>query len=93
MATALRTLGNHAVNVITHQAAGQNGSCHHGEHLDSSGFPLVHILAGITCSGGKNAHVFFDNDLRQLVDMRAHKHEIHAKRLVRQSARRANLLA
>ena len=93
MATALRTLGNHAVNVITRQAAGQNGGRHHGEHLDSSGFPLVHILAGITCSGGKNAHMLFDNDLRQLVDMRVHEHEIHAKRLVRQSACRANLLA
>ena len=93
MATALRTLGNHAVNVITRQTAGQNGGRHHGEYLDSSGFPLVHILARVTCTGGKNAHVFFDNDLRQLVDMRVHKHEVHAKRLVRQSARRANLLA
>ncbi len=93
MATALRTFGNHTVNVITRQAAGQNGGCHHGEHLDSSGFPPVHILAGITRTGGKNAHMLFDNDLRQLVDMRVHKHEVHAKRLVRQSARRANLLA
>ena len=93
MAAGLGALGDDAVDVQARQALGKNRGGDHGEDADARLLPGGNVLGGVACTGGDDLHALLDDDLRALVDMRVHEHEVDAEGLVRELLRAADLSA
>ena len=62
-------------------------------HFNAGFLPHTHVFARNTGAGRYNLDAFFHNYLCHIVRMRAHQHDIDAKRLLCQLSRLADLLA
>ena len=71
----------------------QHRSCHHRDHLDAGGFPHGYVFARVACTGGHNGHALVHHDLRKLICLRMHEHDVHAEGLVGQLLAAADVLA
>ena len=83
---------NHGVGAKALHAARQGGGGNHGDYLDASFFPHVHVVCRATRTGGNHVDFQVDKQLCQFSCVRIHEHNVSAKRLVGDLARRAHLL-
>ena len=88
----LAAFGNYRVGAAALHTFCQCDRSNHRDHLHTCFLPHLHIFLRIPCSGGHHLDAFLGNDLRNLVRIWAHQHDIHPERTVRQLLRFLNLL-
>lgn len=93
MAARFGALGNHGSGSATRHEASQSHRSHDGNNLDARIAPGLHVLGGIAGAGHHNGHPLINHHLCDLVDKRAHEHDVDAKRLIRLGAQLVNLVA
>ena len=93
MAAALRAFRHDGGRTGTLHHACQANTGHHGNNFHISLFPRCHVFSRVARAGCHNLDAFFDNHLCHVVRKRAHEHDVHAKRAVRQFLGMANLTA
>ena len=75
-----------------HQFCHSN-TCHNRNHLNSCGFPHIHIFTGVACARGNNLYSFVYDHLCNRIRFRVHQHDIYTKWLICQFFRLFNLLS
>ena len=92
MAAALGALGNDGIHAQRDEVLGQNGRCHHRDDLDAGFLPHGDVLAGVACAGGDDLDALLHDDLRKLVGLRMHQHDVDAERFIGERLAAADVL-
>ena len=93
MAARFGALGNNRRGSATRHETRQRHRSHDGYDLDACIVPGLHVLGGIAGAGHHNGHLLINHHLCDLVDKRAHEHNVDAKGLIRLGAQLVNLIA
>ena len=93
MSTRFGAFGNHGGGPATRHETRQRHRGNNRDDLDARVVPSLHVLGGIAGTRHDDRHLLVDHNLCDLVGKRAHKHDVHAKRLIRLGAQLVNLIA
>ena len=93
MAARFGALGNNRRSSTTRHEARQRHRSNDRDDLDASLVPRLHVLGGIAGTGHHYGHLLINHHLCDLVDKRAHEHNVDAKGLIRLGAQLMNLVA
>ena len=93
MAARFGALGNHRGSPATCHETRQRHRSNDGNDLDVRLVPRLHVLGGIAGAGHHNGHPLINHHLCDLVNKRAHEHNVDAKGLIRLGAQLVNLIA
>ena len=93
MSTRFGAFGNHGGGPATCHETRQRHRSHDGDDLNARIVPSLHVLGGIAGTRHDDRHLFIDHNLCDLVDKRAHEHNVDAKGLIRLGAQLVNLIA
>ena len=92
MTAALGAFGDDGIHAQRGKVLSQNGRCHHGNDLDTGFLPHGDVLAGVARAGGDDLDSLFHDDLRKLVGLGVHQHDVDAERLVGERLAAADVL-
>ena len=92
VAAGFHAFRHHRVRAAALHPPCQSYGSHNRDHLDSGFFPHAHILFRGSRAGRHDLHAFLYNDLRYLIRIGAHQHDIHAEGLPGQRFCFAHLL-